>query len=120
MKTLKMYGKTIGKFMGFLLIFAGILSLLNVCNFLYSKSTDLIIMIGMSLVLFFIGFNYGKKAEKKGFLEGLKIGGSIIFLLLVINLIFYQTGFSIERLIYYIVLILSSTLGSMIGINKKN
>jgi len=120
LKTLKRYGKTIGIFGVFLIIFAAILSCFNVFNLMYSKSTDIVIMIGMVLSLFLIGFSYGKKAEKKGFLEGLKIGICFILLLVFINLIFYQTGFSIERIIYYTVLILSSTLGSMIGINKKN
>ena len=120
MKTLKIYGKTIGKFLAFLILLSGILAFFHTFNILYSKSTDAIIMIGMILTLFFIGFAYGKKAEKKGYIEGLKIGGCLIFLMVIINLIFYQTGFSFERILYYSVLILSSTLGSMIGINKKN
>jgi len=120
LKTLKIYGKTITKFLAALFTLALILALFNSLNLLYSKATDIIIMIGMVLTLFIIGFSYGKKAEKKGYLEGLKIGGCLIFLMIIINLIFYQTGFSFERIIYYSVLILSSTLGSMMGINKKN
>ena len=120
MKTLKQYGKTIAVFGGFLILLAMLLSLFQTFNILYSKSTDILIMIGMILSLFIIGFSYGKKAEKKGFLEGLKIGVCLIILLIFINLIFYQTGFSLERFLYYTVLILSSTFGSMIGINKKH
>ena len=119
MKTLKKYGKTLGIFLGIILILCAIFACFNLGNILYTKSTDVIIMIGMILVFAFIGFTFGKKAPSKGYLEGLKIGASLIFLLIVINLLFYQTGFSISRLIYYIVLILSSTLGSMVGINRK-
>lgn len=119
MKTLKKYGKTLGIFLGIILILCAILACFNLGNILYTKSTDVIIMIGMILVFAFIGFTFGKKVPSKGYLEGLKIGASLIFLLIVINLLFYQTGFSISRLIYYIVLILSSTLGSMVGINRK-
>lgn len=120
LKTLKIYGKTFLKVMGFIVLFAGILALFNSLDILFQKTTDVIIMIGMILVLFVIGFQYGKKATKKGFLEGLKIGGSLILLFIFINLIFYQTGFSLERIIYYVVLILSSTLGSMLGINRRH
>lgn len=109
-----------GIFLGILLFFSAILALLNSFHIFYSKGTDLFILIGMILILFIIGLEYGKKASKKGYLEGLKIGVCLIFLLLFINLIFYQTAFSFERILYYIVLILSSTLGSMLGINKKH
>ncbi len=120
MKTLKKYGKTILIFLGILCFFSIILSLFNLFSILYTKGTNLFIFIVMILTLFFIGFTWGKKALKKGYLEGLKIGLCLIFLLIVINLLFYRTGFSIERIIYYCVLILSSVLGSMIGINKKH
>lgn len=119
MKALKKYGKTLGIFLGIILVLCAILACFNLGNILYTKSTDVIIMIGMIMIFVFIGFTFGKKAPSKGYLEGLKIGASLIFLLIIINLLFYQTGFSISRLIYYIVLILSSTLGSMVGINKK-
>lgn len=119
MKTVKKYGKTMGIFLLIVLILTAILTCCNLANFLYTKSTDTITMIGMIFLFTIIGFEYGKKAESKGYLEGLKIGSSLIFLLIIINLLFYQTGFSISRFIYYIVLILSSTLGSMIGINRK-
>ncbi len=120
MKNLQKYGKTILIFLGILLVFSLLLTLFNMTHVLFTKGTDTLIFIGMILILFLIGFSWGRHAEKKGYLEGLKIGCSIILLLIFINLIFWRTGFSIERMIYYIVLILSSTLGSMLGINKKS
>ena len=119
MKTFKKYGKTIGIFLGIVLLFTTLFSLLNLGNIFYSRTTDTFLFLSMIFTLFVIGFEFGKKALKKGYLEGLKIGGCLIFLFLIINLIFYQTGFSLERIIYYLVLILSSMLGSMVGINKK-
>ncbi len=116
---LEKYGKTIGIFLGILLLFSFLLAVLNYFQIFYTKGMDLWIFLGMILVLFFIGFYWGKKAEKKGYLEGIKIGTCLIFLLIVINLLFYRTGFSFERLLYYLVLILSSTFGSMVGINGK-
>ena len=119
MKTLKKYGKTFGIFLLCMILFIAILTCFNVGNIMHTKATDTIIMIGMILFFIIIGFEYGKKAQAKGYLEGLKIGASLILLLIIINLLFYQTGFSLSRFVYYVVLILSSTLGSMVGINKK-
>ena len=119
MKTLKKYGKTIGIFSLCIIVLSLIVSLFNITNILYTKGSDIMIMIGMMLIFGFIGLQFGRATTKKGYLEGLKIGGSLIIILIVINLLFYRTGFSLERFIYYVVLILSSTLGSMIGINRK-
>ena len=102
------------------LIFSFLLSFLNKIHFLYSNSTDILVFIFMLLFFSILGFYYGKKTPSKGYLEGLKVGGILILFLIIINLIFFQNRFTIERTLYYITLILSSMLGSMIGINKKN
>ena len=120
MKTLKQYGKAIGIFLIAILILAFLISLFNITNIFYTKGSDVMTMIGMILIFGFMGFQFGKKATHRGYLVGLKIGGSLILILILINLLFYQTGFSLERFIYYVVLILTSTFGSMIGINKKS
>lgn len=119
MKKLKKYCLTGLFFLGFILLFSLILTTFNYFDILHFKLTNTFIFIGMILLLFIIGFEYGKKALKKGFLEGLKIGLWLIFILIFINIVFYHVNFSLERTIYYIVLILASTLGSMVGINKK-
>ena len=119
MKTAKKYGKTIGIFLLCIIGLSFLISLFNIANIFYTKGSDIMTMIGMVIIFGFIGLQFGRVATKKGYLEGLKIGASLILILILINLICYRTGFSLERFIYYIVLILSSTLGSMIGINKK-
>ncbi len=120
LKTLKVYGKLILFFLLFLSIFSFLLTLGNIGNLFFTKGSDMIIFIGMIFVFFLIGFHFGKKAEKKGYLEGCKVGILLIVLLFLINLIFFRTLFSIERIIYYLILLLSSIFGSMIGINKKH
>jgi len=62
-------------------------------------------------------FRVGKSANKKGYLEGLKFGGIIIFLILLLSIIY--KSFNIKSLIFYLILLISSMLGSMIGITKK-
>ena len=120
MNTIKKYGKLFLTFCILLLVFATLLSIFNAFHLLYSSGSELIITIGMILIFASIGFCYGKKAPKKGYLEGLKVGCSLVFILFVIYFLFYRSGFSLERLLYYTVLVLSSMFGSMIGINKKS
>ena len=83
------------------------------------NTTNILFMIFMTILFLIIGFKYGKTANKRGYIEGLKIGLSLILILVFINVLFCHSNFSIERLIYYLILILSSIAGSMIGINKK-
>ncbi len=69
-----------------------------------------------AILMFVLGFSKGKKASKQGYLEGLKIGAVAVCILFILNLVFYRT-FSLSLIIYYIVFLLSPTIGSMIGIN---
>ena len=116
---LKSYFKVILIVLLFMVGFAFLLSILQNFNLFYGKVSEVFMFIYMAILFFIIGFLVGKKATHKGYLEGIKISLSLIFILIVINVLFYQTGFSLERTIYYFILILSSTMGSMIGINKK-
>lgn len=117
---LKSYFKVILIGLLFMLVFAFLLSILEYFNLFYGKASEVFMFIYMAILFFIIGFLVGKKATHKGYLEGIKISLSLIFILIVINVLFYQAGFSLERTIYYFILILSSTLGSMIGINKQH
>ena len=64
------------------------------------------------------GIILGKKATSKGYLEGIKLG---IFMILLCFLITLVTGqdLKIRLLIYDSIILITSILGGMIGINKK-
>lgn len=59
----------------------------------------------------------GRRASKKGYLEGLKFGGIIILLMFLPTVI--SANFKLKLLIYYVIIIITAMLGSMIGISKK-
>ncbi len=67
--------------------------------------------------IFINSFLLGRKTDKKGYLEGCKFGGIIIFLLLIPTII--SGNFKIRVLIYYVIIIITAVLGSMIGISRK-
>ncbi len=73
----------------------------------------------MSMVLLFLGVKSGKKASKRGYLVGLKKSSIFISIILLINLLFYRS-FDLILFSYYLVLISSGTIGSIIGINLKH
>lgn len=65
---------------------------------------------------FISSFLLGKNCSKKGYLEGLKLGGIIVFILIILNLIF--NSLSYKSIIFFMIILITSMLGSMIGINK--
>lgn len=67
--------------------------------------------------IFINSFILGKKASKKGYLEGVKFGSIIILLMLLPTII--SANFKIRLLIYYVIIIITAMLGSMIGISRK-
>lgn len=70
------------------------------------------------LSLFLGGLYLGKNSKENGWLEGLKQGSIIIFILFMISYLAFDIGFSLKGMIYYIIILLVHTLGSMIGIRN--
>lgn len=74
----------------------------------------LFIVLGSAFVNSFI---LGRKTDKKGYLEGAKFGLIIILLMLIPTII--SANFKFKILIYYLIILITTILGSMIGISKK-
>lgn len=90
-----------------------ILSYINLCKGNFLTISKMLI----ALLAFFIGpYRQGKQCSKRGFLEGLMIGASILFLFIVMNYIFYQ-DFHFKNLLYYSILLFLSMMGGMVGIS---
>lgn len=76
--------------------------------------------LGMIALSMLVGGIYiGSKTTKKGWLEGLKVGLEVIVLFFIIGYLAFDSGIGIKTLLYYFILLMSSMLGSMIGINYK-
>lgn len=94
-----------------------LLTLLNYFNILSPKIISILKLVIPLTAIFVSSYKLGKQSEKKGYIEGLKIGIIIITLFLIIILSLNQ--FSMKSLLYYLILLLTSILSSMIGINRK-
>lgn len=111
--------KYLGYYTLFLITLVFITSLLNLIG-VNSTITNFLIFIFNISLFFIFGLKNGKKASNKGYLAGLKVGGLFLLILIIISLFTSKNIFSLSTFIYYLVLILASTLGGSLGINKKS
>lgn len=118
MKKVFYYFKKISIFFGIILFFSATTSLLNLAG-LNKNITSIILFILQILLFFIIGFIHGKKTNKKAFVEGLIISIILVFIMLILSLILFKYIFKFSNLIYYIILIVASTSGAILGKNKK-
>ena len=95
------------------------ISTLYYFNILSTSIVNYLRPLSILIILFISSYRLGKKLEKNGYLEGLKLGGTTIILFLIISIIFFRSYFMIRLVLYYIILLITSILGSMIGINKE-
>lgn len=119
MKYLKNLGMSFLYIIGSILILTFITTLFSYFNIMSDKVTSIIKIIIPIISMFIGGFYIGKRSLKKGFLEGLKLGSIFSIILIIFNYLALDNSFKFKYLLFYIILIISSILGSMIGINKK-
>lgn len=111
--------KYVGYYAIFLILLIFICSLLNLIG-VNSTITNLLIFIFNLLTFFIFGLKSGKKVTSKGYIAGLKNGCLFLLILIIINLLTNKNIFSLSTFIYYLILLLCSIFGGMLGINKKD
>lgn len=95
-----------------------LITVLNYFNIFTSNLTNIIKLIIVIVSMFIGAFLLGKRSLKKGYIEGIKYSIVFIVLLVIINLLFVKE-FNVKSIIYFLIIIISSTFGSMLGINNK-
>lgn len=109
--------------LGIIYTLAGVVGALLLITLLYHFNivNDQIFSFLKLLVIlssaFINSFILGRKADKKGYLEGTKFGLIIIILMFIPTIL--SANFKVKLLIYYLVIMITTILGSMIGISKK-
>ncbi len=113
------YLKYVGIFLIVELLITFLTSLLNL--FGLSSGITTIILLICNLILFFIlSFFNAWQVRKKGLIEGAILGIIFIIFMLLIKLALFPGTLRISTFIYYIILLFSSILGGMFGVNKKS
>ena len=68
--------------------------------------------------IFISSFILGKNSISKGYLEGIKLAIIIIPIFFILTLITNEV-FNLRSLLYYLIILITSTFGGMVGISKK-
>lgn len=113
------YFKTLIYILVPILVLNVIISLLYYFNVVGDGVNNYLKLLIAALSMLSGGIYIGTKASKKGWLEGLKVGLGIIILMFVVSYLAFDQGINVKTMIYYFILLASSMLGSMVGINKR-
>ena len=112
------YFKYIGIFVIFIVGISIGTSLINLSGFKPNLINKLAVIL-TALSFFIVSSMASKNITEKGYILGIKLGLLFVILMILINLIFFKSGFNIDRIIYYTILIISSILGGSFGKNLK-
>jgi len=116
---MRKFGKALLYSIGTILVFTFIITLLNYFN-MFSYKIVIIFKIIIPIMSIFIGsLIMGKNSSNKGWLEGIKYGIIFTIILCIMNYLILRTAFKVQDLIYYLIIILTSSFGSIVGINYK-
>ncbi|MBQ8234102.1 MAG: TIGR04086 family membrane protein [Bacilli bacterium] len=116
---IKNIGKSLLSFIITIVALLIVITIFNYFNILNYKIVNLIKFIIPFIASLVSGYTIGIESKNKGYLEGIKVGLIIIIILLIFNILGFN-NINISNIINYILIILFNTVGSMIGINRKN
>ena len=117
MRYIKNLVRTLG-YMGIIILVSTfivtILSYFNIFNDNIVKVLKFIIPI---ISVFISGILMGRRTNKRGIYEGVRLSLIIIFIFMLLSIIL--SSFKPQSLIYYLIIIVSTIFGSIIGVQKK-
>ncbi len=102
-----------------LIIMTMFITILSYFNLISNTVVNIIFYIIPFISFTIGGYLTGKNTNKKGYLEGLKFSVFPLIFVFLFNLIFTSKIFITGDLILYSIIIFSSIIGSILGINKK-
>ncbi len=104
----------------FVIIFS-LTILLSIINYFSNKELYIFKILIPIIGIFISAIILGKKSKNKAYIEGTKYGLIYMLFSIIISYPILHNSFNIKNIIYYLVVIFSSIIGSMLGINiKKN
>lgn len=116
---LKKIGIALGISLAFLFLSTLLISTLYYFNIIGSNLFTIMELIIPLLSFLIGGIIIGRKSKNKGWLEGLKLGLILAILLLLISFLGFEMKFGVQTIIYYLIIVIITTFGSMIGINSQ-
>lgn len=116
---LKIYLKDILYVLGTILVGLFIFTFLNYFNIISDKIMSILKILLPVIALGFGGWYLSKNSNKRGIIEGIKIGFLISGFIFLISLLGLNDKFEWKNLIYYLILIFSSMSGGILAKQRK-
>ena len=114
---MKQYLISTGVFMILILFSALIINTLYYFDLVNSNVYKILISITIILVTTMSSFLLGKSTKEKAYIKGIKFGLITISIMLILSIILKNISY--HSTIYYPLILLSTIIGSSIGINTK-
>lgn len=112
---MKKYIKEISIMSGCFLIIPLIFSIFNIFEI---EIPAILYLISISLLSFISGIILGRNTKNDAYKKGLTMGITFTITMFLLSVIL-GSSLSYKMIIYYLIVIISATLGSMIGIQKR-
>ena len=117
MKYLKNVGKSLGYMSIIIIVLTLIITVLSYFNIFNDNIIKVMKLIVPIISVFIAGILMGNRTNKKGIYEGFRLSIIIIFIFMFLSIIL--SSFKPQSLIYYLIIIISTVFGSIIGVQKK-
>ena len=118
MTYLKKYGLRILYTILTIIILLTTITTLYYFNFINNTTYKILKIITLIISILINSYILGKNTISKGYLEGIKLGLLIISIFFILTLI-TSKSLKLSILLYYLIILITAVLGSMVGINKK-
>ena len=118
-KLLKNYLKSFIYIFISIIIFTFIITLLEYFNILNGNALNIMELIMMVITFFVVSFFLAKNSSSKGYQKGLILSIIYVFISIIFAYLIFRFSIKVKDFIYFLIIIASSTLGGMIGINKS-
>lgn len=116
------YLKKLGKFLLItfisIIIFGLILNTFYYFDIINNNVYNIMKLVIVLGALFINAFFLGKNSSKYGLVEGLKLGGIFLIIMFIIKLLM-NSSFDIRTIIYSFIILLTTSVGAVIGINRN-
>lgn len=117
MNSLKNIGISILYILGSIFILTFITTFFHYINFFGTKIMSFW-KIAIPIISMFIGgIVMGKRSHQKGWLEGVKLSGLFLIVLILFEYLGLHMTWQLKTLFFYLILVVSCVFGSMVGIN---
>ena len=100
-------------------IIIGLTIIATLINYFGEKDISIIKILIPIIAIFFSSLILGKNSKKKGYIEGIKFSLGFLFISSILKIIF-KVNFNLKTIIISFILLSSSVLGAMMGINANN